>query len=256
MLGTGAAYALEGWSGILTEAIEAAELVMYRMAALNAETLVIAISSSGKSLTVVEAARGAAERGAAVAALTNSVPSPLADAAPRVLQTQAGPSNAYPTKQTTTALAVLYALALELAEARGTMPAETIAALKKELAEDIPNRMSEALAREKELEDLAAPFVNAPMYTFLGNGVNLATAMLGSAKMVETSQSSSRATNLEEFSQLYSYTLTEGEPVVYRGAGAYGNVWAPGHAAAGSVVCLLRVGAARPKPGQTRACRV
>jgi glucosamine--fructose-6-phosphate aminotransferase (isomerizing) len=212
MLAVAASYAFEEWCGIESEAIEAAEFTMYRSGRVNAHTLVIPISSSGKSLTVLDAARLALDKGAIVIGLTNNVPSPLSEAVPQTLLTKAGKSDAYPSKQSTAGLAVLYALALALAEVKKSLSAEELNALRTELNET-PERMRRTLELEGQIATLAAQFVDVPIYTFLGCGPNLGTAQLSAAKMIETSQSRARATNVEEFSHLHGYVLGKNEPV-------------------------------------------
>jgi glucosamine--fructose-6-phosphate aminotransferase (isomerizing) len=213
MLGIPAAYAFEEWANIPSEAIEAAELSLYRYHTINNRTLVVLISSSGKSIRVLDAGSVSSERGAELFALVNQAPSPLAEAAHQTIQTQAGHTNAYPSKTTSTAIAVLYALALHLAGQMQSQPSKVIASLQLELNEYIPAAMSEALKLEKEMKDLADRYAEAPIYSFIGSGPNLGTALLSAAKMGETSQSLSRATNLEEFSHLHGYTIQKDEPI-------------------------------------------
>lgn len=224
MLGIPAVYAFESWSNIPCEAIEAAELSLFRHTTVNERTLVILISSSGRSIRVIDAGSACSLKGAKLLALVNQVPSPLAEAAHEVIQTQAGPTNAYPAKTTTAAMGVLYALALHLAALAHSHLDQTISSLKHELYEQIPAAMAEALKLEDEMKALADRYVAAPIYSFIGSGANLGTALLAAAKMGETSQSLSRATNLEEFSHLHGYTIQENEPVfMLDGAGEIGE---------------------------------
>ncbi|MCC6905294.1 MAG: SIS domain-containing protein [Anaerolineae bacterium] len=213
MMSIAGAYAFEMWAGIPADPIEAAELILYRHPVINARTLLILSSSSGRSIRVVDAVKLAAARGAKSFALVNVAPSPLAEACNVVIQTQAGPSNAYPSKTTTAGLAVLHALALHMAELSGSLPVEQVSALRKELYEDVPRRIEEALRLEDDMRALANQHLKAPMYTYIGSGPNLGTAMLNAAKMGETSQSLSRSTNLEEFSHLHGYTIMPDEPI-------------------------------------------
>ncbi len=213
LLSQAAVYALERWAGVPAEAIEAAELSGYRHGLLTERTLLILISSSGKTVKVIEAARLAAQRGAPVLAVTNLVPSPIAAETDQIVQTQAGWSDAFSTKQTTTALALLYALALHWAEAAGTLPADTLTMLRDELYEAAPAAMAESLGQESAMRELAAANLDLPIYTFLGSGPNLATALLTAAKMKETSQSRSEAHNLEEFGHLHGLSLKDGDLV-------------------------------------------
>ena len=213
MLSLGAVYAFEQWAHIPAEAIEAAEFSMYRHELVSEHTLVILITSSGKTVKVIDAARLSKQRGALMFALTNLVPSPITEETSDVIQTQAGWSDSFPTKQTTSALAVLYALALHLAEIKGSMPEKDILALKKELYERLPLRVQEALKLEPLMKELANKYLDAPIYAFIGSGPNWVTALLAAAKMKETSQSRSEATNLEEYAHLHCLSLRENDLV-------------------------------------------
>jgi len=150
MLGIPAVYAFEKWSKIPAEAIEAAELSLDRHYAINDQTLVILISSSGKSIRVIDAGEVAKKKGAEILALVNQIPSPLAESADEAIQTKAGYTNAYPSKTTTTSIAILYSLALHLAENSRTLTSETISSYKSELYDQIPALMNKVLQMEKK----------------------------------------------------------------------------------------------------------
>ncbi len=207
MLSVGAVYAFEQWAKVPAEAIEAAEFSMYRHGTANDRALLIAITSSGKTVKVLDCARLASQAGARVVALTNLVPSPITEVTDTVLQTQAGWSDAFPTKQTTSALGILYALALHWAEAGGAMDANAASELRSALFNDVPAAMEKALAQEEAIREVALSCLDAPIYTFIGSGPNLATAMLGAAKMKETSQSRAEASNAEEYGHLHALPL-------------------------------------------------
>ena len=214
MLSFAAAEALEEWAGIPAEVIEAADLTMYRNASLlTSETLLILITSSGKTVKVIDAARMAAARGVPCFALTNRAPSPITDETRQVVQTQSGWSDSFPTKQTTSALAVLYSFALHLAELRETIPRAQIESLRAELFDQVPAAMGATLNLESQMQELANEYVSAPFYAFIGSGPNLTTALLGAAKMKETSQSKAEGSNLEEYGHLHALSLKDGDPV-------------------------------------------
>ena len=213
LLGQAAVYALEAWAGVKAEAIEAAEFSLYRHDTLDAQTLVIAITSSGKTVKAVDAARLARRSGAKTLALTNLVPSPICDEVDDVIQTRSTRSNSFPTLTSTIALAALYNLALHWSQASQRLPVEKFNTLSRELKEDIPLAVENALSREPEMQSLAKKLKNAPLFTFLGSGPNSATAQLGAAKLKEISQSRSEAANLEEYAHLFSLSLQSEDPV-------------------------------------------
>lgn len=214
MLSVAASYAFEHWVQLPTEAIEAAEFSMYRHALVTDRTLVIGITSSGKTVKVIDSIRLAQRQGAEVLALTNLVPSPITEVTDEVVQTQAGWSDAFPTKQTTSALALLHLLALHWADAAGAMGQARVEELRTQLTDGVPIAMEEALSREDTLRELASGYLDAPIYTFVGSGPNLATAMLGAAKMKETSQSRAEFSNAEEYGHLHALPLRDGDPIL------------------------------------------
>lgn len=212
MIGIAAAYAFEMWAKLPAYAIEAAEFSMYRKLA-DEKTLIILITSSGKTVKVIDSARIAYELGAPMIALTNLVPSPITDETDQVLQTQAGWSDSFPTKQTSTALAALFGLALYWAEKKSTMPEEMVSKFRSELYERVPEIVTTSLKLDAQMESLAEQWIDAPIYSFIGSGTNMVTAMLGAAKMKETSQSRSEYSNLEEYAHLHCLSLKKGDPV-------------------------------------------
>jgi len=214
MLSIAAANAFEKWVGVPTEAVEAAEFTLYRNPALlNERTLVVLISSSGKTVKVIDAARIARSRGAPVFALTNRVPSPITEETDQILQTRAGWSDSFPTKQTTAALALLDALALEWAKRAKSFDASALESLSSELNDHIADKMAQTLQLEARMKDLASNFLDAPIYQYIGSGPNLATALLGAAKIKETSQGRAEASNVEEFAHLHGLSMKEGDPI-------------------------------------------
>lgn len=214
MLSIAAAYAFEKWAGIETEAVEAAEFSQYRNPSLlNERTLVVLITSSGKTVKVIDGARLAQQRGAPVFALTNRVPSPITEETDQILQTQAGWSDSFPTKQTTAGLALLDALALEWATRAKTFDASKLQSLQSELWEQVADKMEQTLQLEARMRVLANQFLDAPIYQYIGSGPNLATALLGAAKIKETSQGRAEASNVEEFAHLHGLSMKEGDPI-------------------------------------------
>ncbi|MBN2677516.1 MAG: SIS domain-containing protein [Anaerolineaceae bacterium] len=212
MLGQAAVYALENWAGVKAEAVEAAEFSLYRHGLLDANSLVIAITSSGNTVKVLDAVRLARQAGAKTLALTNLSPSPICDEVDDVIQTRSTPSNSFPTVTTTIALAALYNLTLHWSQASKSLPVESYFLLQQELM-SLPQSVARALTLETRMGSLAQQLKNAPIYTFLGSGPNWATAQLGAAKMKEISQSRSEAANLEEYAHLFSLSIQPEDPV-------------------------------------------
>jgi glucosamine--fructose-6-phosphate aminotransferase (isomerizing) len=156
-------------------------------------TLMIAISQSGETsdtLAAVESARGF---GGKVLAITNTRGSLITREADAVLLTHAGPEIAVAsTKAFTTQIAVMYLLALGLAEARGTLSKEDHRELALELRRS-PDRVEEALALlESEdgahrMQRAVGIFEDARCSLFLGRGVSFPIALEGALKLKEIS---------------------------------------------------------------------
>jgi glucosamine--fructose-6-phosphate aminotransferase (isomerizing) len=156
-------------------------------------TLVVAISQSGETtdtLAAVEAARGF---GGKVLAITNTRGSLITREADAVLLTHAGPEIAVAsTKAFTTQLAVMYLLALRLAETRGTLSEGELRELGQELRRS-PERVEEALALLDSAEGVrllqraVGIFDDARCSLFLGRGVSFPVALEGALKLKEIS---------------------------------------------------------------------
>jgi glucosamine--fructose-6-phosphate aminotransferase (isomerizing) len=156
-------------------------------------TLVVAISQSGETtdtLAAVEAARGF---GGKVLAITNTRGSLITREADAVLLTHAGPEIAVAsTKAFTTQLAVMYLLALGLAETRGTLSEGELRELGQELRRS-PERVEEALALldsaegARLLQRAVGIFDDARCSLFLGRGVSFPVALEGALKLKEIS---------------------------------------------------------------------
>src|ERR687883_1128358 len=93
---------------------------------IDERDLVIGISQSGETADTLAAMRLARERGAKVVAITNIMGSQATRDADGVLFTRAGLEvGVAATKTFVAQVAVMYMLALRMAELRGTLPAET-----------------------------------------------------------------------------------------------------------------------------------
>src|SRR3712207_6918675 len=106
----------------------------YRNPVVGPGDLVIGITQSGETADTLAAMRLARENGATVLAVTNIMGSQATRDADAVLYTRAGLEVGVAATQTFVCqVAAMYLLALRLAELRGTLPPERIAALVAEL---------------------------------------------------------------------------------------------------------------------------
>lgn len=166
--------------------------------------VVIGISQSGAAPDVIAVIEEARRQGALTVAITNVVPSKLAEAAQLVMPMLAGPEHSVPASKTYTAS--LLALALI---SQGVNPDPRFASA---LAQ-IPNAIAAALAKDGELEALAAPLM-APRAIVLGRGFNFSTAEEIALKLIETCYVMARAWSLADFEHGPIAVVEAGMPIL------------------------------------------
>lgn len=211
----GAALPFESLAGLLAIPVEGLEFRLHRSWLADEHTLLIAISASGKTIQVVESARLARGRGSPVLAVTNSPGSPVTEEADFTVITRAGPSYSFPTKTTLAALAVLTALAVELAAVRGRIGTDERERLWAELSATLPDMVEEMLGTEAQMEALAERFGEGERFIFVGSGAGFAAALIGAAKICETCRTLAEAHLLEEYAHLHIFSIRPGVPVFF-----------------------------------------
>ncbi|MGH9088902.1 MAG: glutamine--fructose-6-phosphate transaminase (isomerizing) [Acidimicrobiales bacterium] len=181
-----AKYAIERWARLPTE-VDIASEHRYRDPVLGERTLVVGVSQSGETLDTLEAVREAQRSGARALVVSNVVHSQMAREADGVVYTRAGPEvGVASTKCHLAQVVALELLALSLAQRRCTMPASAVAAVVDELHE-LPGRVDDALARAKDVEDVAEAVAGARDFFFLGRHVGYPVALEGALKLKEIS---------------------------------------------------------------------
>jgi hypothetical protein len=155
---------------------------------------VIGISQSGETADTLAAMRLARERGASVLAITNTRGSQATRDADGVLFTRAGLEiGVAATKTFVCQVAVMYLLGLRLAELRGTLPPERIAALVAEL-KHMPHSIDELIADcEPRVQEIADTCWQADFFLYIGRHVGLPVALEGALKLKEISYISTDA---------------------------------------------------------------
>jgi glucosamine--fructose-6-phosphate aminotransferase (isomerizing) len=156
----------------------------YRDPIVDRSVLVVGVSQSGETIDTVWAMEAAKERGAHLVALSNVPGSQATRISHGVLYTHAGPEiGVASTKAFTTQLVALYLLALYLRQQQGReIPREALAALA-----HVPQAISEALALEPQIDELARQFHAASDFLFLGRGIHFPVALEGALKLKEIS---------------------------------------------------------------------
>jgi glutamine---fructose-6-phosphate transaminase (isomerizing) len=181
-----AKYWLESIARIPVEADIASEF-RYRAPAMPKDGAALVISQSGETADTLAALRYCRDAGQKIIAVVNQPESTIAREADVVLPTLAGPEiGVASTKAFTTQLAVLAALTVALARARGTIDEVGEAALAGQLAE-IPSRAAEVLHHDERLQQIAAEIALARDVLYLGRGTAYPLALEGALKLKEIS---------------------------------------------------------------------
>jgi glucosamine--fructose-6-phosphate aminotransferase (isomerizing) len=180
-------YALEEWARVPVE-MDIASEYRYRNPIVGPGDLVIGITQSGETLDTLAAMRLARERGATVIAVTNIMGSQATRDSDGVLYTRAGLEiGVAATKTFVAQVAVMYLLALRMAELRGTLPAERRRELVTRLKR-IPHDIGSMLAQGTEAIDRVAERHYAQnFFLYLGRHVGLPVGLEGALKLKEIS---------------------------------------------------------------------
>jgi glucosamine--fructose-6-phosphate aminotransferase (isomerizing) len=207
-------YALEEWARVPVE-MDIASEYRYRNPVVGAGDLVIGISQSGETADTLAAMRLARERGATVLAITNTRGSQATREADGVLYTRAGLEiGVAATKTFVCQVAVMYLLALRLAELRGTLEPARLSELVGELKR-LPHCIDEMTDRaEQEAQEIAKTCWDADFFFYIGRHVGLPVALEGALKLKEISYISTDAYAAGEMKHGPIALLDDATPVV------------------------------------------
>jgi glucosamine--fructose-6-phosphate aminotransferase (isomerizing) len=207
-------YAIEEWARVPVE-LDIASEFRYRNPVIGEGDVVIGISQSGETADTLAAMRLARERGATVLAITNTMGSQATRECDGVLFTRAGLEiGVAATKTFVCQVAVMYLLALRLAELRGTLPGPRIAELVGELKR-LPHCIDEAIERsEGQTQEIARTCSEREFFLYIGRHVGLPVALEGALKLKEISYVSADAYAAGEMKHGPIALLEEGTPVV------------------------------------------
>ncbi|MCU1529114.1 MAG: hypothetical protein JWP75_2877 [Frondihabitans sp.] len=198
---------LELMLGVPCEPVQALEFAYYQQHLVTSDSLVVALSSSGETTRTVEALLVAQHAGALTLALTNTVGSTLDVESENTLLLSATRVG-WPTQSSTTALSLLLRLATTVGHLRGAADAEALTA---EL-ETLPDAMAGVLAAlDGPVAEIARIEAARTMYLFSAGGPNWAAAIVGAAKVKETSPDHAVEIQVEEFHHYNSQK--PGEPM-------------------------------------------
>ncbi|OHC93461.1 MAG: glutamine--fructose-6-phosphate aminotransferase [Sphingomonadales bacterium RIFCSPLOWO2_12_FULL_63_15] len=167
--------------------IDVASEFRYRDPVLEPGGLALFISQSGETADTLAALRHARAEGQIIAVVVNVPTSSMAREADLLLPTHAGPEiGVASTKAFTCQLAVLAALAANLARAKGKFSPEEEAEIVWHLSE-APAALNEALSRDGQIEAMAHLIAPARDVLYLGRGPDYPMALEGALKLKEIS---------------------------------------------------------------------
>jgi glutamine---fructose-6-phosphate transaminase (isomerizing) len=208
-----AKYAIEHWCRIPCE-VELASEFRYRDPVLDRSTLVIAISQSGETMDTLMALRHAKEQKARVLAICNTNGSTIPRESDAVLYTYGGPEIAVAsTKAFLTQLVACYLIGLHLAQVRGVMYADEVAAIVSRLRRT-PDNLRELLAGMEEVRALARDLKTASTVLFIGRHVGYPVALEGALKLKELAYMHAEGFAAGELKHGPIALIDDGTPVV------------------------------------------
>lgn len=212
-VGVVAKYVLEQYTGIPVEADVASEF-RYRGPIIGKDVLVLVISQSGETADTLAALREAKRLGARTISIVNVVGSSIANDSNDVIYTWAGPEIAVATtKAYSTQLAVVYLLAVYIADKLGRLSAQEYAAYVSEL-QSLPDKIARTLESRGHVREAACRFCKSEDIFFIGRNLDYAMSLEGSLKLKEISYIHSEAYAAGELKHGTISLIEEGTLVV------------------------------------------
>ena len=206
-------YVIEEWARVPVEPDIASEW-LYRNPVIGKDTLVIGISQSGETRDTVHAMKLAREKGAHTVAITNMMGSQITREVDSTLFTRCGLEVGVAASKTFTAqVALLYLIALKMAQVRETLPAEEIEFILDE-AYDLPAKMQQFLDGSHPIEEIAQRHFDKPFFLYLGRHIGLPVALEGALKLKEISYIPTEAYSAGEMKHGPIALLDDDTPVV------------------------------------------
>ncbi len=194
--GHGVRHTMERALGAVCEPCEAFDFAHYGLDVVDEATVVIGLSSSGRTEPVIEGLGGAAARGAYVVGMSNTLGSPLMSRFPGALHIRAT-RGGWPTQSSTAAMALKLALTAAVAGAKGD--AAGAAALSADLA-TLPDLVdATAQAFYEPAREMGERLARAELVLMAGAGPHFAPAAFGAAKLKELAPIHAVAFPLEEY---------------------------------------------------------
>lgn len=179
-------YLIEEFCNIPVD-VEASSEYIYRKTVTDKNTLVIGVSQSGETADTLTAIKQSKAKGSHVLIITNRPDSAMAREADSLVPVNAGIEvSVAATKSYIAQLVSFYLLAIYMAEVKGSVPAEFLTELKRELVV-IPQKIETILSHKEEIQKCAKAYSNHKDFIFIARGINFPTALEGALKLKEIS---------------------------------------------------------------------
>ncbi|MBQ9635767.1 MAG: glutamine--fructose-6-phosphate transaminase (isomerizing), partial [Acidaminococcaceae bacterium] len=205
-------YAIEKLCRIPVE-VELASEIRYSYPIIDEHTLLIVISQSGETADTIAALKECKARGAKTLAIVNVVGSSVAKLADYTIYTWAGPEIAVATtKGYTTQVAVLYMLAVYIAERLGKIEGKEKQLIR--ALQDLPRRIQQAFDLNSSIPALAKKYHASKSIFFIGRNTDYAVALEGALKLKEISYLHAEAYAAGELKHGTIALIEEHQPVV------------------------------------------
>ncbi len=206
-------YVIEEWARVPVEFDIASEWI-YRNPVIGEDALVIGISQSGETRDTIAAMQLAREKGAKTVAVTNMMGSQITREVDSVLYTRAGIEMAVASSKTFTAqVALLYLVALKLAQVRDTLPPGEIEFIL-DFVYKLPRKIQGFLEADHPIDEIAHRYYESPFFLYLGRHIGLPVALEGALKLKEISYIPTEAYSAGEMKHGPIALLDEATPVV------------------------------------------
>ncbi len=207
-------YVIEEWARLPVE-MDIASEYRYRNPVLGDGDLVVGISQSGETADTLAAMRMARQQGARVLAITNVMGSQATRECDGTLFTRAGLEvGVAATKTFLCQVAVMYLLALRLAQLRESLEPQRVADLVGEIKQ-LPRRIDEVLEHGREVAARTADeYWQSEFFLYIGRHTGLAVALEGALKLKEISYIATDAYAAGEMKHGPIALLSDATPVV------------------------------------------
>jgi glutamine---fructose-6-phosphate transaminase (isomerizing) len=206
-------YVIEEWARVPVEFDIASEW-LYRNPVISKHDLVIGITQSGETRDTIEALKLARECGARTVAITNMMGSQVTREVDSVLYTRAGLEMGVAASKTFTAqIALLYLVALKLAQIRETLPPGEIEFIL-DFVYKLPRKIQQFLEGDHPISEIAQRCHDAPFFLYLGRHIGLPVALEGALKLKEISYIPTEAYSAGEMKHGPIALLDDATPVV------------------------------------------